>query len=292
MWTALDKHGYRPVIYDFDLRRRQSDDTEVPDGDQLVHRYVESGLPVILFIGVEDTGHTLVVIGNRFDGDAWWPGARDGYYPSLAQGAAWLPSSLWAPEYLISDDNFGPCLNLSRGSIWTRVLAVIIPFPQELNIHLLPEDAETSAAGVIYDRTIVEAYAHSNNLSPWKDDVVARHQDRRFVLRTSLLNADQLASHFENSDSAPFKEFVSRIEFPEWCWMVEVSSAEIYGSKLKYGELILDPRIPGDLTTKGIHPMILTHLPSLCVSNDPSSGFQIEYLGDEGLVPQFVHSDD
>lgn len=274
---ALEASGYSPLSYAFES------DAEKNQIDQTIYRYVESGIPVILLLELEEAGHSVVVCGHTFDPDAWWPGAREVYFRSLAAEDQWLPSACWTPQYLILDDNYGPALAMSRGSLRNRCSAAIVPLPREARIFLTAEDAEQVAAGYLFAEAIVEAMEHQldhNDWSLWASN--AQQGTRKFVLRTLLVESASLLTHIHKLTgySERTREVLSSKAYPERVWMIEVSLPSIYGAKRKLGEILLDPHIPKQFI-RGLEPLLVFHLPGFVWDASADA----EYVGPELPAP-------
>lgn len=254
---ALEADGYAPLSYEFESEEEKG------RADQIIYRYIESGIPVILLLALEDTGHSVVVCGHTFDSDAWWPGARQDYFPSLAAEDQWLSSALWSPQYLILDDNYGPALAMSRGSLRTRSVGAVVPLPRAAGIFLTAEDAEKVGAGLLFADGVIEAMAHQephNAWSLWTLD--AQERSSKFVLRTLLVDSDKLIAQLANCSGyrpSTIKALQQRA-YPDRVWLIEVSLPTIFGNKLKVGELILDPQVPTQFI-RGAEPLLILHLP-------------------------------
>jgi hypothetical protein len=279
---ALSESGYRVVNYDFESARDERG--EAREADRIVYRYVESGIPVILGIDTQIGRHTVVLLGHGFDADAWWPGAGPGYYPTLAGGGSWLPSSFWATDYIIHDDNFGPYLNLSRGSVRIRGVAAIVAIPNCLNMMMLPEEAEPKAMSALsvvlreaYDPVVTGAYPGglTNEAARVVDDVYDWAARSQLVLRTVLVSREEFAVHIAHSEYAPeVIEALLKID-REWMWMVEISSPVLFGEKLKFGEILLDPGVPPMFP--GTSPLGI-HLPGYVKTREGQVGVQADKI--------------
>jgi hypothetical protein len=279
---VLSQHGYRTLTYDFESVRDERG--EVRLGDHVVYRYVESGIPVILGIETERERHALVVVGHSFDADAWWPSARAGYFPQLSSGEEWIPSAFWANDYICHDDNLGPYLNLSRGSVRSRTTELIVAIPEHIGMLMVPEEAELKAAGFLFD-ALRSPFAHSK--SRWQSNVYAWAAQGQLVLRTILIGKDELSAHLaEVTDAAEISTVLSEsLLARDWTWMVEISSPELFGDHLKYGEVFIDPTIP-PLFPSPTAPLLAVHLPGYVLARDAAGNFEQHYLSetDLGLV--------
>lgn len=283
MATVLGAYGYRVVAYDFESKRNARG--EMPLADQFVYRYIESGIPVILGIDTQSARHAIVLIGHGFDADAWWPAAGPGYFPSLLGGHAWLPSASWTTDYIIHDDNLGPYLNISRGSIRTRATAAIIAIPSCLNMILLPEDAEATAAAVVFS-ILPQVYPTLSVRSPTLDDLYWWFQKKQLVLRTVVISRAELASHISDCsyDQASKCALLDSCK-TNWVYLIEISSPILFGERRKYGELLLDPGVPATLSSSA--PVLSAHFPGYVIHRDALGQFAQSETPEDRISPLF-----
>ena len=257
MMLVLDHQGYDPILYRFDSEEEKA------KSDYTVYRWIESGIPVILCLELENDLHTVVVCGHTFDPDAWWPGARMEYFPKLAAEDSWLCSSLWATQYLVLDDNYGPLLAMTRGSLRNRTFAAIVPLPTEAKIHLAAEDAEALVAGVIFatkGSLVAVADAENTEWLDWLKGGATRLKER-FVLRTLLAQGRDVLQVFrETGYPTPLATAAENLALPELVWLVEISLPAIYGDKLKVGEVILDPKVASKFHRTGTESFLWVNL--------------------------------
>lgn len=259
----LEREGYDPVSYRF------LTESEKNKADHTVYRWVESGIPVILLVDLELGGHSVVICGHTFDPDAWWPGARRDYFPSLASDDLWYSSSLWAVQYLVIDDNYGPALAMTRGSLRNRSSVAIVPLPRAAKIYLLPEDAEGVAAAILFSEGIDDGLKAILEQGPdvWVERLrlALREQRDKLVLRTFLVPSNDVVQHLQGTPSyaSQTRRLVQRLTLPDKVWLVEISIPSIYGDKLKLGEALLDPQVPSKFMRTGLEPLLWLHLPGL-----------------------------
>lgn len=254
LMLVLERQGYDPILYSF------VSEEDKKKSDHIVYRWVESGIPVILGLELEHGLHTVVVCGHTFDPDAWWPGARTDYFPRLASEDRWLSSSLWAVQYLVLDDNFGPALAMTRGSLRTRSYGAIVPVPKDAKVYLLPEEAETVAANLIFVFGSAGGLAPppAGEAQPWLDWLfrATTLPTERFVIRTLLARGTDVQEHLQAVGyPASVAKAAKSANFPDSVWLCEVSLPEIYGDKLKVGELVLDARLPAGMHKQGFESL-------------------------------------
>lgn len=218
--------------------------------DEVIYRYIESELPVIALIKIGHDLHTLFVVGHSFEREAWWPEARDGYYPRLTEDREWLPSSLWANSFYLLDDNFGPYMSMPRDVCREHVIEVLIPVPTEINLNAKGEAVEALVAHLMHDDEMFTVASADENACVWKEDLIERQSDGKIVLRTLLVRRENFRESVARADcvySPRVKEWYAAIDMPEWIWLVEVTAAGFYGSAMtKLGEVIVDPTADED----------------------------------------------
>jgi hypothetical protein len=280
--AILASHNYRVSKFDFEGIRDARG--EVPWADRLVYSYVESGIPVIIGIETQEQRHSLVLLGHGFDSDAWWSGAAPEYYPRLFGGQQWLPSSFWATDYILHDDNFGPYLNISRGSIRTRVYAALVAIPEFLNMMLPPFEAEIKAYAWIC-AALDDDYpgVASQSAAPIAAEFCLWASQQKLVLRTVLINRDDFVQHLETTSyGADAKQAVSSASLKDWMWMVEISSPTIFGEYHKFGEILLDPTVPPNFQAPAAL-LLWLHFPGYLFHRSPT-GWQHVVVKDDHLA--------
>jgi len=260
MLMALESNGYAPISYVFETA------DQVNRADQIVYRYIESGLPVILLLKLEDGGHSVVAAGHTFDKDAWWPGARRDHFPSLAAEDQWLSSALWTPEYILVDDNYGPALTMTRGGLRNRAFGSIVPLPREARIFVTAEDAESLVAGTLFGdvfATVLDA-VHAVSPGPWIPWLLQalRHRSEQLVLRTFLRESEKLRHHVLSSTeyASQTKDAIRSLQMPERIWLVEISVPSLFGEKLKLGEVAVNPHIPRPVLRQPTDALVWLHV--------------------------------
>jgi hypothetical protein len=284
---ALEAHGYAALSYEFDTPQKRA------VADHVVYRYVESGIPVILLLELEgDVGHCVVVCGHTFDRDAWWPGARRDYYPSLAAEDEWISSACWTPEYIIVDDNYGPGMAMTRSTLRRRTTIAIVPLPRDVNLMLTAEDAEILSGGLLFSPPVLQAVeataqVHNEWISSLASALVLRTEQP--VLRTFLVESRRVREHLISRDGygGETKDAARKLVMPEWVWMVEISVPGAYGDKLKLGELVLDPHMPKAFLTSGTEPFLWCHLVSV-LWTPPTEETNFRYVPDERPVEVLI----
>lgn len=94
--SALIDLGYTPMVYN-----KKFTPAKLWQPKELIYKYIESGIPVLLVVEVLNQNHACVAIGHNFDPDRPLP--NDGWYRSNSE----LISS-----FIVHDDAAGPYLLL------------------------------------------------------------------------------------------------------------------------------------------------------------------------------------
>ncbi len=248
--------------------------------DEVIYRYTESGLPVLVGIQTSSYAHTFFVVGHAFERESWWPEAAEGYYPRVSREYPWIPSSLWSGSFYIQDDNFGPYMSMTKDICRECVAWVLVPVPEAIGLHLPAEAVEPYVAYLLYDPEIIRLMLTEDNTSEWRSDLRDRQIDRRIVLRTLLVERQSFTDSVLSDECAypaAVKDVYRQLKLPNWVWLVEVSAAELYGpAVMKLGEALIDPGAPG---IRGLKPLLSLHLPGV-IWTTPSTD-----------VPRFVDRD-
>ena len=69
MFRALEELNCKPLLYDYTLKRELGKDFSLEHPEQVIYRYLESGLPVIIGITVAEGKHTILAIDHTFNPD-------------------------------------------------------------------------------------------------------------------------------------------------------------------------------------------------------------------------------
>jgi hypothetical protein len=261
---ALRWIGCDVFRYEFDGRPEAGEDPYLYTPDQILYNYVESGFPVILGLRTEEQAHAAVIVGHTFEPDAWWPEAQEAYYPCLTPEMPWRNGSLWTPEFILHDDNFGPYLVVPKDTILSNAMFILVPVPLELNMNMEPGTVELYAALLLYDSGMIDLVSAEQNQCEWAANLSEVQRGRKVALRTVLTDASALMHHISTSSySAVVKNIYEAANLPEHVWLVEISRGSMYPNKLKLGELIYDASCNPYDVVSGLEPVILMHTPGM-----------------------------
>jgi len=286
MTHVVRKLGYSPIL---DYRRG----TEwYPDG--IIYRHIESSLPVVIGLeGLrkwEGVGHAVTVVGHCFEPIV------DGSLPS---NTPYHTPATFMRSFLVNDDNIGPYCEMpvrpsSRGlengrqtavtpyNLYEHATWILGILPDSVN--LFAEEAELMAFGMLEELSAWKWYHDLAKEPGGASSLVEAIERRRLVLRTFLINRkawrrERLSLAGENALPCSLGDIYRQIELPEYIWLIEISTVEMYnspaeaGQRLIMGEIIVDPT-----ATDRDFAVILLHVPGLLLYNSEPSGLRPPYI--------------
>lgn len=254
---AISEMNFEPVLYDFSFTPAEA--KEVLHCEQIIYRYVESGIPVLIGVEAGRELHALVVIGHTFTPDSWLAHTRTSYYNRPKTGWTYHCSTNWVERFVVQDDNLGPYMLAPADFIQYFACRLVI-VPLSPNIYLLPEDAESyvgdflcpkihdgcKALDQFLDKHAKEGKAQDADSGFWYREF-RRHVDSGdLVLRTNLRDSADWRKTVEESECyEDFKTVLESLPLPERIWVVEISWPNIFTHSRKFGgEMLLDPTSP------------------------------------------------
>lgn len=245
--------GKDPLFYDYTFSQ---DAEEFQHREQIIYRYLESGIPVLIGIDAGSEMHALVVIGHTFSPDSWLAQTSTSYYQQPKTGWLHHCSTNWIEHFVIQDDNLGPYM-LAPSDFLRYFACKLIIVPLIKGIYLPAEDAEIFVGDLISPRgqNIVQWFIsiikqdeeQGNKLNDhtrfWFDQFVKHVDNEELVLRTYLRKSDEWKR--EQTVIPSYDEFSDKLltlPMPEYIWVIEISWPQIFRHK-RYlcGEIILDP---------------------------------------------------
>ena len=272
MIRALKDMKLSPQVYNYQFM----DDAEryAMRPETAVYRYIESGIPVLLAIRTQESGHALVAVGHTFEPNMWWPMVERDYY-GVGNDLFYRPSATWVDDFVVQDDNLGSYTLMPKEVIAAMIDSIIVPLPQDVN--LLGEDAELGAWGLIFSEYMGQLIADSRSLlDAAGEEAAVRFLDRfnsnmaqgQLVLRTYLSDKEDILKRaaLRHNDVATA---YNSIPLPDRAWVCEVSYSDIFCQQRECcGEVILDPTAVG----APVDAFLLVHLPSLVITRDVTVG--------------------
>lgn len=250
-WSKLQKD---PVLYDYlrvDDKLAASQHRE-----QIIYRYLESGIPVLIGIDAGAEMHALVVIGHTFTPDSWLAQTKTVYYGQDRTGVSYHCCTNWIERFVVQDDNLGPYTLVGSDFLQNfgcKLIAVGLP----QGIYCMPEDAEAFVGELFAPRGInitsiidqriqlaADAGMHLHEeTAAWYQEFRSHATSYDLVLRTFLKDSEEwLASMEAEPGYQEYGDILEKIPFPEKIWVVEISWPQIFrhGRKL-CGHVVIDP---------------------------------------------------
>lgn len=280
--STLESLGFNPIVYNYDLVKKEEADLHP---EQIIYRYLESGIPVIIGIRTGTIGHALVVIGHTFNPDYWWSQSETLYFNKPKSGFDYHCSTNWIQNFIVQDDNLGPYFFVSANFLNQNTFCIFAPVGK--NVILPAEDAEKMAYQALTlenseMREMILMYAKSlKTNSPasanlyWLEKLLQTIRNNEIILRTFSVTKNFFLSDYIQSNNAKVKEIYSKIDLPEKVWIVEISIPDLFCySRKKIGEVVIDST--GDIRfTTGL---LALHFPGCIIQRTPLNNKYLFHL--------------
>ena len=235
MYTALNEGGRGKPKWEENL-----------SPEDIICRYVDSGIPVILgLFDQEEIGHAVTVVGYRLR-----------RVPKNLASAYGLSHGVCCKSFIVQDDARGPYREINvrgGGGDWTingNVFFIIIPVPDR--VYLRAEVAELivrpTLSGFSSDWTWFSGELAKNapNSVPYGQQLVDAINNNDVVLRTYLATGARykqrlVAGNLHND----IKNIIVRHKLPRLVWVVEYCAKQslnttVPGKRLVLGHTLLD----------------------------------------------------
>ncbi|MFH1069175.1 MAG: hypothetical protein V1794_06080 [Candidatus Glassbacteria bacterium] len=244
----LKNFGLHPLMYQYPAATEELRESNKPA--QLIYRYIESGIPVIVGIRTGSENHALVIIGHTFSPDTWMSLPFRGYYRQGKTGKYYNSSTEWIEQFVVQDDNYGPYM-LARKELFETKLCELLIVPLPGFVYLRAEEAEkfvgtmiTGSRGTfiseLYKR-IDRSQLHQET-EVWIKELLENAKREEIVLRTYLIKSLDWKNKQKNSTTdAEYHSIIDNMNLPNHVWVVEVSWPSIFRhSRYQCGEIIVD----------------------------------------------------
>jgi hypothetical protein len=287
MGMGLQQMHFEPMIYEFSSVPPQY--KEVVHCEQIIYRYVESGIPVLIGVDAGRQLHALVVIGHTFTPDSWLAHTRTAYYERPKTGfGAYHCSTTWIERFVVQDDNLGPYMLAPSDFIqYFACKLVVVPLPP--TVYLPAEEAEFFAAAFLSPTEQNVCAVLDKFLEDHAKQGKAQDDDTRFwygqfrdhagrqelVLRTSLRDSAAWKRSLQKCEAhADFKNIVEQLPLPERVWVIEVSWPAIFLHGRKCcGEIVLDPTAVMSRNLRALDQVWLwMHVPGIIIHRNGKTG--------------------
>ena len=272
MVRAIIEGGYQPLCF------RQVDFRES------ILPYVESGIPVILGLNLNGSGHAVTVIGRVFAKQKQPTNEAANYIPAYIvhddQGGPyrWLPTEPHSSrEFSFTEDTIKRDPGTGIVELNVREHAVFAVALMSPRVFSTAKAAEHSAWDRINDvlrnmgnmRRLLQEHQLPVN-DELLDELESAYKADQIVLRTYLTSAAGYRRHLaEGSASDNLKGALLDLHLPHFTWITEISTVGSYNQfsprlRTIYGHTILDATSTGE---RGDGLLVL-HLPGLLFTSD------------------------
>jgi hypothetical protein len=280
---AMEEMGFNPMAYDFSLTRQEELMLTVHP-EQIIYRFIESGIPVIIGINTASQGHALVVVGHTFNPDYWWSQVETLYYGIPKSGPYHL-STNWIQNFIVQDDNLGPYLfvpsSILRGNTTNCIIA-----PLSKLVFNAGDEAEKIAFDAISQdvmremmKTHCKVKAKDFPLNVyWLGAMIVAMENQQLVLRTYLSKKDDFLDSLSPDTNKEVMACYKAMELPDSLWVVELSTPPIFCyARLKLGEVLIDPTSDPRFDTC----FLSIHVPGIIFERNKSKGLIYKEISTE-----------
>lgn len=270
---ALEEMGFNPIVYDYTYSEQKEIFFQHPE--QIIYRYLESGIPVI--VGIETAGerHALVIIGHTFNPDYWWSQVQTLYYELPKSGFEYQCSTNWIQNFIVQDDNLGPYFFIPTDFFRSPPIINCIIVPLEKSVFLPGEDAEHFAYSTIIQEEIffimvnVAQYLKRNKRKYptyyWLKMLLRGIESKSLILRSYLRSKELFLKNDINKYNEEVQNIYRGLKLPDNVWVVEISVPDIFCyARQKCGEILIDPT--GDIRFSSCYLSI--HFPGGIIERD------------------------
>ncbi|MGD1152737.1 MAG: hypothetical protein ABR911_07690 [Syntrophales bacterium] len=279
MLSALSEMGYSPVVYSR---------VGVPASvnlEDIVYYYLESALPVILFIQARGCSHVCLAIGHDF---------KPNLPPRITRKSNILRNSDFIRHFIVHDDELGPYLHLPllakdiktanffpkfdssvfRSSYthpWSfeNVQAAIVPVHRK--VYLSGEEIESNVEKILSPLNHVFGLMVGNMQPDKKKLFEGVLSSGKLALRSFFLKSNDYKKWIADMPrvSAEIREFYLNAELPRFIWLTEMSDIDNLRKPNNKDHLILG-EIISDSTAgaKSQYQFISIHLPSVFLDRE------------------------
>jgi len=290
MKAALGYLNCDPILYDYSNIKPEELFYKHPE--QIIYRYVESGIPVILGINTATSKHVLVVIGHSFNPDLWWRYVSESYYQLPRSGTdarrhdiRYHSSVDWIQNFVIQDDNLGPYYFMERSLLHNNIACILVPLPEK--VYLTGEEAELKAYDMIYrdrietlmNNAVTKLATVGNPNAQWLTMYINHWTNKDLVLRTYLRKSEELKGEIDKfTRSASVKNSIVNTPMSKHVWIVEISWPDIFShTRKKCGEIILDATADTYLNNAILH----VHIPGVIMKKNAADELEYVYILDD-----------
>lgn len=268
--AALRAAGRETLIYASRAGANGSLDWGVLRPTDIINRYVDSGIPVSVWVRFPSSaiGHAVVATGQV-----------------LAKTAAQLPSRPTRAEFvsafLVNDDQLGPNARMpvaannadaeTTYNIRDNAVALIIPLPSK--VYLPAETAETFSWDMI-DRYTKDWNTHKvvnagklGNSASLGDTLVAAHTKNELIARTYLTYGWKHKNRsIRNQLTDGIKRVIRDLDVPRYVYVTEFATLQqLNGLELPKRRIIAHAVVDATAKHQDLDAVLLFHAPGMCI---------------------------
>jgi len=283
--VSLEALGQEAVLYEY--WGDDSKDVPLQHREQIIYRYLESGIPVLVGVVAGSEMHALVIVGHTFTPDSWGAQTQTDYFGHPKTGFIYHCCTNWIERFVVQDDNLGPyTLILSDFLQYYGCKLIAVGLPP--GIYCMAEDAEAFVGDLLCPRmhNITNTFDHfreehlknKKKFHPetnfWYEEFKKHTRQDELVLRTYLRTAEEWKDAARILDSySEYEDLLEQLPLPERVWVVEISWPQIFRHCRRLcGEIIVDTT---DQITPGIPTLdqgwLWMHIPGLVLWRDARS---------------------
>lgn len=303
---ALRLMGYSPISFEIEQPEEQSRRADVIkryDADpsrsprEIIYRYVESGVPVILAVQRVNSPehHAVTVVGHTYDPPSGLNRIRDGF--------RW-PTEL-IPFFVCHDDALGPYLHteIIDGGLRIREHWVGQTVDSFLHNIIVPLPPKVYLTGEAATKKAMDYLSHPGIMSNYKAVAPAKLRSEsgadifsRGCLRTYLRLSNEFKADLRETEIAPsVRETYQQMRMSRFVWVCELSLLEhvdsaTEGERKMFGEILFD------CTASAFSEAFLAiHLPGMLLVRDLEKkglfeGWKVKAVPDDRPYKHLVRS--
>jgi len=188
-----------------------------------IHPYIESEIPVILLLSLQNSGHALVAVGHT------WTDNPTALVPveisnSVNLDIAFTHAISWIPELIVNNDNSGPYLKLPQTSNAYAIEHIAYAIP------LLPLDVFMSAEEALEIGLLIIASLYEGFNSVYDKEVLKKSASD-IAIRILLVEKRKLRRWAAETPMVKeLKDELRLMNLPKRVWVLELHLTSLYAN--------------------------------------------------------------
>lgn len=261
---AVRQLDMQPLVY---VKRKEAPHWDIRP-QEIIYRYVESGLPVLLLLILEGVGHVVCAIGHTYDHAHPMPGCYD--------------NVAFVPDMLVHNDEKGPYCELPMwGPIALNELeSILVLLPKK--VFLKGEDADSKAKDQVTKLKPTYYHEYAKLTAGGTPDEKLSQAQRMFdeafragtlFYRTYLTRSNKFKNWIvDNSGVSPaVKAVYCRQEMPKHVWITELSVEELLKDREPTRRLMLGEIIQDATANSYGYTTLAAHFPGCVITFNPNA---------------------